>query len=132
MPRSALWRRSVALPRPRGPMPKLSWICLCIAIAGEIMATSALKAAQGFTRPVPSLLVVVGYGAAFWCLSQALRSIPMGIAYAIWSGVGIVAISLIGLFVYGQKLDLPALVGMALIVAGVLVINLWSGATHTP
>jgi len=107
-------------------MPKLSWLYLSLAIAGEIMATSALKAAQGFTRPIPSILVVVGYGLAFTSLSQALVTIPMGIAYAIWSGIGIVVISLIGRFAYGQRLDAPALVGMALIVAGTLVINLFS------
>ncbi|WP_343610879.1 multidrug efflux SMR transporter [Novosphingobium sp.] len=110
-------------------MPSLSWIYLAAAIAGEIVGTSALKASQGFSRPGPSVLVVLGYGVAFYCLSQALRTIPMGIAYAVWSGIGIVAISLIGFVLYRQRLDMPALLGMGLIVAGTLVINLFSGSS---
>jgi len=99
---------------------------LACAIVAEVVATTALKAADGFTRLAPSLLVVVGYAVAFYCLSQTLRTIPTGVAYAIWSGVGIVLISLAGWLVYKQLLDLPAIVGMALIMAGVLVINLFS------
>ncbi len=101
---------------------------LACAIVAEVVATTALKAADGFTRLAPSLLVVVGYAIAFYCLSQTLRTIPTGIAYAIWSGVGIVLISLAGWMVYGQTLDGPALAGIALILAGVLVIQLWSRA----
>ena len=81
-------------------------------------------------RPGPTLLVLGGYATAFYCLSLALRSIPMGIAYAIWSGIGIVVISLVGLVVYRQRLDAPALAGIALIIAGTLVLNLWSRAGH--
>nr|WP_198133336.1 multidrug efflux SMR transporter [Novosphingobium nitrogenifigens] len=104
----------------------MGWIWLALAIGSEIMATSALKAAAGFTRPLPSIAVIFGYAVAFYALSQTLRTIPMGIAYALWSGVGIVVISLIGLVVYRQKLDAAALAGIAMIVAGTLVINLFS------
>jgi len=101
------------------------------AIAFEIVATSALKATDGFSRLVPTAITITCYVAAFFSLSVALRTIPMGIAYAIWSGLGILAISLIGLVIYGQKLDMAALVGIGLILAGTLVINLYSqGAAH--
>lgn len=109
----------------------LAWIYLGGAIGCEIVATSALKAADGFTKPGPTMVVVAGYIASFYCLSIVLRSIPMGIAYAIWSGVGIVLISLVGLVVYKQRLDMPALAGIALIIAGTLVINLLSKAGHS-
>jgi small multidrug resistance pump len=108
----------------------LHWLYLAGAIGFEIVATSALKAAAGFTRPFPSIVVILGYVAAFYCLSVALRVIPMGIAYAIWSGIGIVVISLVGLLVYRQRLDGAALLGIALILAGTMVINLFSGARH--
>jgi len=108
----------------------LAWMYLAGAICCEIVATSALKAADGFTRPGPTMVVVAGYAASFYCLSIVLRSVPMGIAYAIWSGVGIVLISLVGLIVYKQRLDGPALAGIALIIAGTLVINLLSKAGH--
>ena len=97
-----------------------------MAIVSEVIATSALKAADGFTRLAPSVVVVVGYGTAFYFLSLALKSVPVGIAYAIWSGVGIVLLSLIGWVLYGQRLDAPALTGMALIVAGVVILQLFS------
>ena len=104
---------------------------LAIAIVAEVIATSCLKAAEGFTRPLPAVASVIGYGVAFYFLSLTLGAIPTGIAYAIWSGVGIVLISLVGWLVMGQTLDLPAIAGMALIVAGVLVINLFSkSAAH--
>ena len=96
------------------------------AIVAEVVATSALKASEGFTRWGPTALVVVGYALAFWLLSLTLRSIPIGIAYAVWSGLGIVLIALAGWGLYGQRLDAAALTGMALIVAGVLVMNLFS------
>ena len=99
---------------------------LAVAIVTEVIATSFLKASVGFTRPVPSLITVVGYAASFYCLAQALHTIPTGVAYAIWSGVGIVLISIVGWLAFGQKLDLPALLGMGLIAAGVVVINLFS------
>jgi small multidrug resistance pump len=108
----------------------MPWLYLILAIAGEVVGTTALKASDGFTRLGPSLLVVVGYAFAFYLLAQVLRTIPLGITYAIWSGVGVAAVTLIGWMVYGQRLDLPAILGIGLIVAGVLVLNLWSGATR--
>jgi small multidrug resistance pump len=105
------------------------WLYLGIAIISETIATSALKSSDGFSRLLPSLLVVAGYGIAFYFLSMTLRTIPVGIAYAVWSGVGIVLITLVGWLLYGQKLDLPALLGMGLIVAGVVVMNVFSKAS---
>ncbi|HEX6735952.1 MAG TPA: multidrug efflux SMR transporter [Azonexus sp.] len=102
------------------------WLYLAVAIISEVIATSALKAAEGFSRPLPSLLVVVGYGIAFYCLSIVLRTLPVGITYAIWSGAGVALIALVGWLIYGQALDLPAVLGMALIVAGVVVLNIYS------
>ncbi|WP_025869404.1 DMT family transporter [Methylobacillus glycogenes] len=102
------------------------WVYLGIAIVSEVLATSALKASEGFTRPWPSLIVVVGYLVAFYCLSLTLRSLPVGVVYAIWSGLGIVLVSVIAWLLFGQKLDLPAIIGMGLIIAGVLVMNLFS------
>lgn len=104
----------------------MQWVYLLVAIAAEVFATSALKSADGFTRLLPSIGVVIGYGTAFYLLSLAVRTIPVGIAYALWSGIGVICIAGIGLVVYGQKLDFPALVGLGLILAGVLVINLLS------
>ncbi|WP_348946475.1 multidrug efflux SMR transporter [Chitinibacter sp. FCG-7] len=104
----------------------MNWLYLAIAIIAEVIATSALKATAGFSRLLPSLLVVAGYGTAFYFLSLTLRSIPLGIAYALWSGVGIVLVSMVGWLLYRQSLDLPAMVGIALIISGVLVINLFS------
>lgn len=103
-----------------------SYWFLGIAIVAEVMATSFLKSAEGFTRLWPSVIVVVGYAIAFLCLSLTLRTIPTGIAYAIWSGAGIVLVSAIAWIFMGQKLDAAAIVGMAFIIAGVLVINLFS------
>lgn len=108
-----------------------SYLYLAIAIGAEVVATSALKASEGFTQLVPSLVVLVGYGVAFYCLSLTLRTLPVGIAYAIWSGAGIVLVSLIGWALYGQKLDFWALVGIGFIIAGVLIVNLMSkSAAH--
>jgi small multidrug resistance pump len=100
---------------------------LAIAIVAEVVGTSALKASNGFTVWQPSLIVAAGYGISFYFLSLALRTIPVGIAYAIWSGVGIVLISVIAWVAYRQALDTAAIVGIALIVAGVCVIQLFSG-----
>lgn len=108
----------------------MNWLYLFIAIISEVVATSALKASAEFTRVVPSLIVVIGYGIAFYFLTLTLRSIPVGIAYAIWSGVGIVLISIAGIFLYKQTLDLPAMIGIALIIVGVLVINLFSNISQ--
>jgi len=102
------------------------WLYLGVAIASEVIATSAMKAAEGFTRPLPSLIVVIGYGIAFYCLSLVLRTLPIGVVYAIWSGAGIALIALVGWLLYDQRLDLPAVLGMALIVAGVVVLNVFS------
>ena len=101
-------------------------IYLLIAIVGEVIATSFLRASAGFTQLVPSVVVVVGYCVTFYFFSLALQTIPVGIGYAIWSGVGIALISIIAFFVYGQTLDLAALIGIGLILAGVLVINVFS------
>ncbi len=102
---------------------------LAAAILAEVIATSALNASAGFSRLWPSLVTVLGYCIAFYLLSLTLRTIPVGVAYAVWSGVGVILIALIGVFWFRQSLDLPAVVGMALIVAGVLVLNLFSRAT---
>lgn len=104
----------------------MGYVYLALAIACEVIGTTALQASDGFTRIGPSLLVVTGYGLAFFLLALVLRTIPMGVAYAIWAGLGIVLIGLVGVVVYKQSLDLPALLGMGLIVAGVAVINLFS------
>jgi small multidrug resistance pump len=103
-----------------------AWTYLAIAIVAEVVATSALKAAAGFTRPGPSAVVVVGYGIAFYFLSLTLQSIPVGVTYAIWSGAGIVLITLVAWLWYGQTLDAAALLGLGLIVAGVAVLNVFS------
>lgn len=103
-----------------------AWTYLAIAICCEVVATSALNQSDGMTRLIPGLIVVIGYVAAFWCLSLCLREIPVGIAYAIWAGVGIVLIGLIGWVMFGQRLDLAAMLGMAMIIAGVVVIQLFS------
>ncbi|WP_375599298.1 DMT family transporter [Devosia sp. Naph2] len=103
-----------------------SYAYLAIAIIAEVIATTALKASEGFSNLLPSILVVVGYGVAFYCLSMTLRTIPVGIAYAIWSGAGIVLVSLIGFALYGQKLDVWAVIGIGLIMSGVLILNLLS------
>jgi small multidrug resistance pump len=102
------------------------WIFLSLAILSEVIATSFLKATEGFTRFWPSLVVVVGYLLAFYLLSLTLRTIPVGIAYAIWSGVGVVLIAIIGWLFLEQSLDIPAIIGLLLIVAGVLIINVFS------
>ncbi len=108
-----------------------SWVFLGIAIVSEVVATSALKASDGFSRLMPSVVVVVGYLLAFYFLSLTLKAIPIGIAYAIWAGLGIVLIAISSWLLYGQKLDFPAIAGMALIISGVAVINLFSTAgTH--
>ena len=104
----------------------MKWVYLLLAIVSEVVATSALKSSESFSRLWPSVLTVVGYGVAFYLLSLTLREMPVGIAYAIWSGVGIVLVSLAAVVLFGQKLDLPALIGMGLIVAGVSVINVCS------
>lgn len=104
------------------------YVWLIGAILAEVLATSMLKASDGFSQFWPSLVTMAGYGFSFWCLSHAIKTVPLGVAYAVWSGVGIVLLAIIGWFAYGQKLDAGALAGIGLIMAGVLVINIFSGA----
>jgi len=105
------------------------WIYLIIAIVSEVIATSALKAAEGFTRWWPSLIAIAGYALAFYLLSLTLRTIPLGVAYAIWSGVGIALVTLIGWIVYQQSLDVAGIIGIGLIICGVVILNLFSKMT---
>lgn len=102
------------------------WLYLSIAIVAEVVGTSFLKSAEGFTRLAPSIAVVVSYVVAFFFLGLALKTLPVGIAYAIWAGVGVALIALVGHAVFDQALDAPAVLGMALIVAGVVIINVFS------
>ncbi|OIM97754.1 multidrug transporter [Polynucleobacter sp. QLW-P1DATA-2] len=102
------------------------WLYLAIAIAAEVMATTALKFSEGFTRLIPSLLVVLGYAGAFYFLSKVLNQLPISVAYAIWSGAGVALVGIVGWIWLGQKLDMGALAGIGLIISGVLVINLFS------
>jgi len=104
----------------------MPYLTLLIAILAETAATSALKASTGFTRIWPSAIVVIGYGISFYCLSLTLRTMPVGVAYAIWSGIGIVLISLLAWLLFDQVPDLAAIIGMGLILCGVLVVNLFS------
>lgn len=104
----------------------MTYFYLAIAIIAEVAATSALKASEEFTNLVPSIIVVIGYGIAFYFMTLVLRVIPVGITYAIWSGLGIVLVTVVGIFLYRQMPDVPALIGMGLIVAGVVVINVFS------
>lgn len=103
-----------------------NWLILFIAIVAEVIATSALKSSEGFTKPIASIVVVLGYMIAFYCLSLTLKTIPVGIAYAVWSGVGIVLITTVAWFVFDQKLDVWGIIGIVLIMSGVLVLNLLS------
>ncbi len=102
------------------------WFLLAVAIGSEVVATSALKASDGFTRLGPALIVVAGYAVSFFFLSLTLRYIPIGIVYAVWAGVGIVLIASAGWLLFGQQLDIPALAGICLIVSGVVVIRVFS------
>ena len=102
------------------------WIFLAVAIVSEVIATSALKSSESFSRLWPSLLVVVGYISAFYFMSLTLKTMPVGVVYAIWSGVGIALIALIAWVFFGQALDTPAIIGLLLIVVGVVVLSLFS------
>lgn len=104
------------------------WLFLFAAILSEVTATSSLKASAGFTKVIPSVIVVVGYGLSFYFLSLVLKAIPIGIAYAVWAGLGIVLLALVGWIFFGQTLDSPALIGIALILAGVIIMNVFSKA----
>lgn len=104
----------------------MHWLLLLLAIGSEIVATSLLKETQGFTRLLPSLLCIGGYALAFYLLSVVVRCVPVGIAYVLWSGIGVVIASLVGWFFFHQKLDAPAMIGLGLIIAGVAVMHLFS------
>jgi len=107
----------------------MNWLYLTVAIVCEVLATSALKSSEGFSRLLPSGLVVVGYCAAFYFLSLTLRTIPVGIAYAVWAGAGVVLITLVGWVVFKQELDAAAFLGIGLIASGVVVLNVFSKST---
>ena len=104
----------------------MQWLYLSVAIIAEVIATSALKASEGFTRLWPSLVVVTGYGIAFFFLSLTLKTLPVGVAYAVWSGLGVVLVSIVGLVFFGQPIDTAGAIGIGLIVSGVAVLNLFS------
>ena len=106
----------------------MAYAYLLIAILSEVLATSMLKASDGFTKLIPSIVTFIGYSVSFYFLSMVLKYIPMGISYAIWSGLGIVLISIVGLLAFKQELDLPGIFGMVLIISGVIVIHLFSGS----
>jgi len=104
----------------------MHWLYLCVAIIAEIIATSTLKATEGFTHLMPSAVAIIGYAVAFYFLSISLKIIPVGIAYAVWSGAGILLLALVGWIIYKQALDLAGIIGMVLIIAGIVVLNLFS------
>lgn len=104
----------------------MAWLYLAIAIGAEVIATTALKFAEGFSKLTPSLVVVAGYGIAFFCLSKVVQELPLAVTYAIWSGAGIALIGVAGWIWLGQKLDVAAILGILLIITGVLVINIFS------
>ncbi|WP_413283730.1 DMT family transporter [Vibrio sp. MA40-2] len=104
----------------------MGYFYLAIAIIAEVIGTSALKASEGFTQTLPSFVAIIGYGVAFYFLSLVLKVIPVGVAYAIWAGLGVVLVAIVGTVTFNQKLDLAAIIGMILIIAGVLVMNIFS------
>ena len=108
----------------------MGWLYLVLAIVAEVVATSSLKLSEGFTKPVPSLIVVVGYGMAFWLLGLVLKTVPISVAYAVWSGVGIVLLTVVGALFFRQNLDLWGCIGIALITSGVLILNLLSSSGY--
>mgnify|MGYP000998573718 FL=1 len=112
-------------------MSPTTWLALLGAIGFEVMGTTLLQQSQQFTKPLPTAGLAVCYGVAFYLLTLALKQMPVGLAYAIWSGLGVVLISVIALVAFKQKLDVPALIGLALIIGGVVVINVFSkSVTH--
>lgn len=104
----------------------MAFVYLILAVLAEVVATSALKSSAGFTRLAPSVVVVVGYGLAFYLLSLVLRTLPVGVAYAIWAGLGIVLVTLVGVVAFGERPDVPAVLGILLIVAGVVLLQMFS------
>lgn len=107
----------------------MPYVYLAVSIIAEVVATSALKASDGFSKLWPSVIVVVGYGIAFQFLALTLKTIPVGVAYAIWAGAGVTIVAIVGWLLFGQKLDAPAIIGMALIVTGVVVMQAFSKST---
>ena len=107
----------------------MAYFYLLIAIITEVIGTIALKESSEFTKIIPSIVVIVGYGFSFYFMTLALRVIPLGITYAIWSGLGIVILAIIGTLFYHETLDIPAIIGMATIIIGVIIINLFSKMT---
>lgn len=105
-----------------------SWTLLLLAIVAEVAATTALRASDGFTRLLPSVVVVAGYAVSFWLLARIVHAMPVGVVYAVWSGIGIVLVSILGAVIYGQRLDAWAVLGVGLILAGVVVIRLMSSS----
>ena len=108
----------------------MHYFYLALAVLGEVIGTSFLKATEDFTKLSPSLIVVLGYGAAFYFLTLSLKVIPVGIAYATWSGIGIVLVTVISIFLYKQVPDWPAIIGMAMIIGGVVIMQLFSKTVH--
>ncbi len=106
----------------------MAYLYLVVAIIAEVVATSALKASEEFSKLIPTIIMIGGYAIAFYCLSVVLKSIPVGITYALWSGIGIVLIALVGVFFFHQKLDIAAVIGISLIILGVIVINVFSNS----
>lgn len=107
-----------------------TYLLLLLAVICETFGTSCLQASRQFTQPLPSIGVFVGFGAAFWILGHVLKTLPLGITYALWSGIGIVLIAVSGWAIFGQKLDAAAMLGLSLIIAGILIINLFSASAH--
>lgn len=107
----------------------MPYVLLALAIVAEVLGTTALKASHGFTRLMPSLLVVAGYGCAFFLLSLSLRTFSLGFAYAVWSGLGVVLVAVAGVLIYGEKLDAAGALGIAMIIGGVVVLNLFSNVS---
>jgi len=108
----------------------MTYLYLAIAIFAEVTATSALKASNEFTNLIPSIIVIIGYAIAFYFMTLVLRVIPIGITYAVWSGLGIVLVTVVGYFLYQQTPDIPAIIGMGLIISGVIVIHVFSKTIH--
>ena len=104
----------------------MSYAYLFVAIVAEVVATSFLPSTEGFRKPLPSFVTIFGYALAFYCLSLCVKDIPLGLAYAIWCGLGIILICAVGFFVYGPKLDMGAIIGLGLIILGLVVVNLFS------
>ena len=107
----------------------MPYVYLAISIVAEVIATSALKASDGFSKLWPSVIVVIGYGIAFHFLALTLKTIPVGVAYAIWAGAGVTIVAIVGWLLSGQKLDAPAIIGMAMIVGGVVIMQAFSKTT---